>query len=80
MSSTSSSHRLFVRTLTDAKTDARTLSHAEARAKQRLEKLARNAREALLQVVTSKICGRDCFSVQGHYTFHRRRNDNLIFR
>lgn len=32
------------------------------------------------QVVTSKICGRDYFSVQGHYTFHRRRNDNLIFR
>lgn len=37
------------------------------------------------QVVTSKTCGRESFfffffSVQGHYTFHRRRNDNLIFR
>lgn len=62
-------HRLFVRTLTDAKTDAGAFSHAEARAERPLENRPGDARAALLRVVTSKIRkrgrGGDYSSVQG---------------
>lgn len=76
---------MVTRTLTDAKIDARTFSHAQARAKQCIKNWSASFCDTVmhfiqvLRIETSSSDKqnnvREKISVQGHYTFHRRRNE-----
>lgn len=79
---------LVTRTLTDAKIDARTFSHAQAE----LSGVSRTGPQHSVTLLCyfedsffrketnsshkqNNVCEIEDISVQGHYTFHRRRNE-----